>query len=618
MALLLSVHQLAKSFAGKSLFKDVSFGIEDGERVALLGPNGVGKSTLMKIIKQELEPESGQVVYRRGMRLAYLPQDPQFTGDDTILSLLLKNYELEGDELARAYEWIGKLELSQFPEDIKVSTMSGGWQKRVALAQQLIQQPDLLLLDEPTNHLDVSAIKWLENFLTESRFATLIITHDRLFLQRVCQKILDLDPRFPGHLLTVNGGYDKYLETKSLMGAEQLAREAKLANTLRREKEWLARGAKARQTKQTARILSADRLANEVERLGHPNRKTKIDLNFEMNEKGPRKLIIAQGLGKKNFRTVLDSNGVEAANQWLFKELDFVLTPKTRLALLGNNGAGKSTLIKILLGQIQADSGKVQMAEEAKFAYFEQGKDSLDRKKSVLHNLCPEGDYVNFRGQFVHVRSYLERFRFFKDKIDLPVGQLSGGEQARLRLAQIMLTECQILILDEPTNDLDIETLNTLEEALRDFEGAVILVTHDRYFMDQVCSQILSFSSFENYDGELLSFADYSQWENWFEATEELLRVKRETARAEERQANKDASKKSKLSFKEKFELEQMEGNIAALESRIAELQDSMGQPEATANAKKLQEISLQLQQEQSQLETLFQRWSELEAKAKV
>ncbi len=609
MALLLSVHQLSKSFAGKSIFKDVSFGIEDGERVALLGPNGVGKSTLMKILKQEMKADSGQVVNRRGLRMAYLPQDPQFKAGDTILSVLLKNHELEPDVMALAYEWIGKLELSQFPEDIQLTSMSGGWQKRVALAEQLIQAPDLLLLDEPTNHLDVIAIKWLENFLNDARFACLIITHDRLFLQRVCQKILDLDPRFPGHLLTVNGGYDKYLETKSLMATEQLAREAKLANTLRREKEWLARGAKARQTKQQARINSTGQLASEVERLRNLNRRTNVALSFEANEKGPRKLIMAQGLGKRDFRP-------ENAGKWLFKDLNFILTPKTRLALLGNNGAGKSTLIKTLLGMIPADAGKVQMAEESKFAYFEQNKDSLDRKKSVLQNICPEGDYVNFRGTFVHVRSYLERFRFFKDKMDLPVAQLSGGEQARLRLAQMMLQECQILILDEPTNDLDIETLNILEEALTDFEGAVILVTHDRYFMDQVCSQILSFSGFDDFDGELLSFADYSQWENWFEATEDLIRAKKDTARSEAKAQAKDASKK-KLSFSEKFELEQMEAKIATLEKRVSEIQLELAKPEVVTDSKRIQELSAELHSAQSQLETLFDRWSELDARAK-
>ncbi len=608
MALLLSVHQLAKSFSGKSLFKEVSFGIEEGERVALLGPNGVGKSTLMKILNQTMDSDSGSVVYRRGMRMAYLAQDPKFKEADTLASVLLKNHEIDADEMARAYEWIGKMELSSFSEDTKISTMSGGWQKRVALAQQLIAEPDLLLLDEPTNHLDVAAIKWLENFLTASRFATLIITHDRLFLQRVCQKILDLDPRFPGHLLTVNGGYDKYLETKASMATEQLAREQKLANTLRREKEWLARGAQARQTKQQARISGADRLAGEVERLRTLNRRANLDLSFEANDKGPRKLVVAHGLGKQDFKN---------KEKWLFKDLNFVLTPKTRLALLGNNGAGKSTLIKSLLGMISPDQGRVQMAEDLKYAYFEQGKDSLDPKKSVLHNICLEGDYVNFRGQFVHVRSYLERFRFYKDKIDLPVAQLSGGEQARLRLAQMMLQECQVLILDEPTNDLDIETLNILEEALVDFEGAVILVTHDRYFMDQVCSQILSFSSFEDFNGELLFFADYSQWENWFEMTEDLMRAKIVAARAQSRALSKDSTKK-KLSFKEKFEFEQMEKNISDFEARVKEIQQELLLPEIISNAAKIQELSTELDEKQSQLEKFFDRWSELDLRSKL
>jgi ATP-binding cassette subfamily F protein uup len=607
MSLILSVHQLTKSFAGKELFRGVSFGIEEKERVALLGPNGVGKSTLMKMLTGDLTPDSGSVVYRRGMRMAYMSQTPVFAEEDTLCSLLLNNYDLEPDKLAKAYEWFARLELSQFAEDTRIVDMSGGWQKRVALAEQILKDPDLLLLDEPTNHLDVAGIKWLEDFLCESRFACLIITHDRLFLQRVSQKILDLDPRFPGHLLSVGGDYQKYLEIKDLMAADQMAREQKMANTLRREKEWLARGAKARQTKQQARIEEAGKLAEEVQRLQTLNKRKNVELSFEGTEKGPKKLIVSQDLGKHSFTD---------KEKWLFRHLDLILTPKSRLALLGTNGAGKSTLIKTLLGMMPQSEGKVRLAEELKVAYFEQDRGSLDPKKSVLHNICPEGDYVNFRGQYVHVRSYLERFKFYKDKLDLPLAQLSGGECARLRLAQMMLQECQVLILDEPTNDLDIETLNILEEALRDFEGAVILVTHDRYFMDQVCTHILSFDSFRPNSGELLFFADYEQWENWFEIQVAAQKSKKTTDKNKAQAESKNAGVK-KLSNKEKLEFEQMEARVLELEKSIAQLQVELALPEVVSQSSKVQELYATLHQQQQQLESLFQRWSELEAKTK-
>jgi ATP-binding cassette subfamily F protein uup len=611
MSLLLSVHQLSKSFAGKELFKGVSFGIEEKERVALLGPNGVGKSTLMKILTNNLTSDSGSVVYRRGMRMAYLPQTPVFKADDTLCSLLLNNYDMEGDKLALAYEWMGRLELSQFAEDTSIVSMSGGWQKRVALAEQILKDPDLLLLDEPTNHLDVAGIKWLEDFLCESRFACLIITHDRLFLQRVSQKILDLDPRFPGHLLSVEGDYQKYLEIKSLMAADQMAREQKMTNTLRREKEWLARGAKARQTKQQARIDEAGKLADEVQRLQTLNKRKLVDLSFEAGEKGPKKLIVSKDLGKKSFT---------GENSWLFRHLDFILTPKTRLALLGTNGAGKSTLIKTLLGLLPAEEGQVKLAEALRSAYFEQDRGSLDPKKSVLHNICPEGDYVDFRGRFVHVRSYLEKFKFYKDKLDLPVSQLSGGECARLRIAQMMLKECQVLVLDEPTNDLDIETLNVLEEALRDFEGAVILVTHDRYFMDQVCTQILSFDGFQPELGELLFFANYEQWENWYEVQLALIKAKKSAVKNKSSSSSdkNSASTGKKLSNKEKFELEQMEERVLKTEQKITQLQQELASPEVVSQAMRVQELYTVLHKEQQDLEKIFQRWSELEARAKA
>ena len=609
MAISLSVQRLKKSFAGRELFRDISFGLDDGERVGLLGPNGAGKSTLLKILAKVEKPDSGDVVYRKGLRLAYLQQEPQFSTGDTITSLLLQNYELEGNELALAFEWIGKIGLAEVDFDKPILEFSGGWQKRIALARELIKGPDLLLLDEPTNHLDVLGIKWLEDFLSEARLSCLMVTHDRLFLQRTCNRILDLDPQFPGQILSVPGSYDKYLEVKTNMRAEQTVREQKLSNTLRREMEWLARGAQARQTKQKARQVGAANLGQEVSRLTDLNKDRRLNLSFAAADKGPQRLLMAENLGKK------------MNDKFLFRGLDLVVTVKSRIGLLGPNGAGKSTLIKTLLGIWPADEGRVQMSEKLDISYFEQNRETLDPSKSVLKNLCPEGDFVDYRGQFVHVRSYLDKFRFFKDRADLPVHRLSGGEQARLRIAQLMLKECKVLVLDEPTNDLDLETLQVLQGALEDFTGAVILVSHDRYFMDQVCSDILAF---EPGSEKLQIFADYLQWEEWFEAqARDAIKNSEKPTSIAPAIGKSDSSAQSSqkaLTFTERHELETMEAKALELEEAVKVCEAELTRASADVknlNTDKFRALNDSLIKAQAKLEKHMERWSDLESRSK-
>jgi ATP-binding cassette subfamily F protein uup len=330
-----------------------------------------------------------------------------------------------------------------------------------------------------------------------------------------------------------------------------------------------------------------------------------LDLEFGVTHKGPQKLIQAENLGKKSFQ---DSEA------WLFRHLNLVLTVKTRMALLGPNGIGKSTLIRTFLGLEKVDEGSVQQAEKMEIGFFEQGRDSLLLDKSVLKNLCPEGDYVTFQGSSLHVRSYLDRFRFDKTKADLPVRQLSGGEQARLRLAQLMLKECKILVLDEPTNDLDMETLDFLQEALQEFKGALILVTHDRYFMDQVVDQILAFDAFAAGQGKLLTFADSEQWERWYNEEQQNQRNPKAEASVS---VGESAGKNGKLSYKEKLEWEGMELKIQDSELLMESWQKESENPAVIADAKKLQELYLRIGQIQAELEKLYSRWAELEAKAK-
>ncbi|WP_374032249.1 ribosomal protection-like ABC-F family protein [Bdellovibrio bacteriovorus] len=598
--LLINTHKLEKSFAGKTLFKNVSLGIEEGERVGLVGPNGAGKSTLLKILAGTMTPDSGDVTAKKGLRLGYLEQTPTFKKDETILDAVLSKAEDPHEAIGSAYEWIARLELTQFGENFLVSDLSGGWKKRVALARELVRDPELLLLDEPTNHLDVSSIMWLEEFLSRAPFATLTITHDRLFLQRTVNKIFDLDPKNPNYLISTTGGYLEYLEEKAILLAGQEQKELAMKNTLRRETEWLRRGAKARLTKQKARIDRAGTLKEDVEELSAKNAARKVKIEFKETDRNPQKLIEVDHVTKAYDGRVL------------FSDFSYLVTPKTRLALLGDNGSGKSTLIRMLLQQEAPTSGRVVQADKLKIAYFEQNRETLKPKESVLKNICPDGDYVHYQGQYVFARSYLERFLFNRQQMDLPVEKLSGGEQSRLRLAQLMLNEAQVLILDEPTNDLDVATLTVLEESLKEFTGAVILVTHDRFFMDQVASDILALH--KNLDGStsMERFAGYLQWEEWFEEQKELQAQELK----KEKKAEKVAAKPVKLSFKEKFELENMEANIFEMEEKLSNLQTEAGKPEVVSQASKVQELFSEISALQSKIETAYARWAELEKKS--
>lgn len=600
MAILINAHQITQNIASRTLFKKLSFGIEDGDRIGLVGPNGAGKSTLLKILVQEIKSDEGQITWKKGLKMGYLPQVPVFKPGATLFETLESACKDQDIAFAKTYEWMSRLDLINFEETKLVSELSGGWQKRLALACELINEPDLLFLDEPTNHLDIESILWLEDFITNAppSMAIMTVTHDRLFLQRVSNAIWDLDPKLPQNLLVSKGSYADYLDSKDLLIQGELHRESVLKNTLRRETEWLRRGAKARQTKQKARIQSAHELADNVDEVQNRNRVRKININFESGEKNPKKLIEAQNLSKS------------FGDRKLFENFDYLISPKTRLALLGPNGVGKTTLIKVMLGLVPSDTGVVKLADNVKINYFEQTRDTLEKKKSVLKNICSDGDYVYYKGNYVYARSYLERFGFFREQADILVEKISGGEQARLRLAQMMLMECNVLVLDEPTNDLDVETLNTLEETLNEFDGAVILVTHDRYFMDQVAHEILVFP-------EMIKFADYLQWEAWKENQKNNPKAAIQAAAPVTSTAPVAEKKPGKLSFKETFELENMEKSIQEVEQKLNALQLEVEKPEVVSKASKVQELYAEIAKLQKQIETSYERWTFLDKKLK-
>lgn len=595
MAILLSAQNLEKSFGSQTLFRGLSFGVETGDRIGLIGPNGAGKSTLLKILAGSMDYDGGEIAKSRGLTLGYLEQSPTFADGVTVYDALAEVVE-DPSNLGDVWEWMARLDLES---DTVVNDLSGGWRKRVALARELVRTPDLLLLDEPTNHLDLESILWLEDFLQTAPFATLTITHDRMFLQRIANRIFDLDKRNPDGLLSVKGSYADFIEAKQNLMHAQERQQVTLSNTLRRETEWLRRGAKARTTKQTARINATHQLADTVEELAGRNQSRTAQIDFQSAERHPQKLIEATEVSK--------SYGARK----LFGPLDLLVGPKTRLGLLGANGSGKTTLIRILLGTEEPDTGKVKRAERLEPAYFAQYRDELDPKKSVLRTLVSEGDYVDYRGQFIFARSYLDRFLFRGEQMDMPVEKLSGGEKSRLRLAQLMLTKANVLILDEPTNDLDMATLAVLEQSLKEFDGAVILVTHDRYFLDQVANEILAFTENDAGQGELQRFADTLQWEAWL-STRKKRPARQDKNVAEIVPPAPEPVAKKKLSYKDQRELDGMEETIGKAEARLAELQVESAKPDIAANAAKLTPIVKEIAELEQRIEGLYARWSHL------
>lgn len=591
--ILVTCQSVTKGFGARPLFEGLNFVVAEGERIGLIGPNGAGKSTLLKMLAGQILPDHGEISLKKGLRIGMLEQSPKLP------SITVEEVVTGDAEHALAGEVLSKLDLNSIRER-NVDTLSGGWKKRVALARELVKEPNLLLLDEPTNHLDIESILWLEGFLARSPFATVTITHDRLFLQRVSNRILELDKRNPTGLLSIRGDYADYLDKKETLIENQLKQETVLKNRLRRETEWLRRGAKARTTKQQARIHAAAELKETVEDLERRNATRSAQFDFLGTDKKPKRLIEAKKISK-----VINDRP-------LFKDFDLFVGPDSRIGLLGTNGCGKSTLIRTLLGTEQPDSGTIIRSEHLKVAYFEQNRETLDPKMTLRKTLCESGDQVNFQGRLVHIQGYLDKFLFKKEQTDMAVGYLSGGEQSRVLIARLMLQQANVLVLDEPTNDLDVETLDVLQDCLDEFDGAVILVTHDRYFLDQVSSEIYAFPTPEDYSGRVVSFSGLSQWENW---RKEKQQTQKQLAQAKPvEKVQEQPTKKRKLSYNESRELSQMEDNIHKAESALKLLEEQSQLPENLSNSSKLTEIYAGIHQKQAEVEKLYARWAELEA----
>ena len=592
-SLLLSCEAVGKAYGARTLFDQLSFGLLDGDQVGLVGPNGSGKSTLLKILAG-IEPlDRGTRAVRGGIRIGYVPQDPAFqpggTVDD-VLAAALATVE-EDERPGRIAQTLGRAGFAD--GRAAVEELSGGWKKRLAIARELAGAPDVLLMDEPTNHLDVDGILWLEGILADRARAVLVVSHDRYFLEHVATRMLELNRAYPDGLFQTDGRYSEFLARRDEFLRGQAAYEESLANTVRREIEWLRRGAKARSTKAKGRIREAGRL---IEELGDARARAAggtAGIELLTSARRTRKLLVARGLSKA------------LGGRPLIRGLDLAIVRGTHVGLIGPNGSGKTTLLDLLAGTLAPDAGEIERAEGLRLVRFDQHRASLDPDQPLRRALSPEGDAVVFQGRSIHVASWAKRFLFRPEQLELPVGRLSGGEQARILIARLMREPADLLILDEPTNDLDIPTLEVLEESLAEFEGGLVLVTHDRFMLERVSNVILALDG----EGGAETFADYAQWEATRAAR---ASAPRETPPAAPPRAR---PRTKRLGYLDQREWDGMERAILDAENTVEACRRAAEDPGIASDPAALQTRYAALQAARALVDGLYARWAELEAK---
>ena len=598
MSLLLNANSLMKSYGPKPLFRNISVTIHEGDRLGLIGPNGSGKSTLLEILAQRIEPDEGTVALRNRIRFAYVAQESRFNAGDSVRAVIHKAMESTGapesEWQAREAETLGRAGFTDFGAE--AAALSGGWRKRLAIAEALVQEPDILLLDEPTNHLDLAGIKWLEELLVRSRFASVVISHDRYFLENVPTAMAEINTAYADGWLYVEGHYSEFLEKKAEYLHAQAKHQDALENRVRIEMEWLRRGPKARATKAKARIDQAHELIGELKDLQSRGRSSTAGIDFSATERKTKRLVRIDDLDYGYDGTPLLING-----------LTFSITAGMRVGLVGANGSGKTTLLRLLNGELQPNRGEIAQADGLRIVYFDQTR-QLDPQVTLQRALAPDSDSVIYRGQVLHVAAWAARFLFTRDQLNQPVGRLSGGERARVLIAKLMLEPADLLLLDEPTNDLDIPTLEVLEESLLEFPGALVLVTHDRYLLDRVSNVVLGLDG----RGAAERFADYSQWEVW--QGEQATTETRAAVAAPVAVKTAPVGKK-KLSYLDAREFETMEQRIAEAEGLVEAKRASLEDPQIMKDGRLLEQTFHELEAAKAAVEALYQRWAELEEK---
>ncbi|PEB56078.1 multidrug ABC transporter ATP-binding protein [Bacillus pseudomycoides] len=620
---MLTVENVSKSYGDKPLFNGLSFSIAEGQRAGIIGVNGTGKSTLLKIIAGIEIPDTGDMTHTRGYTISYLSQQPDFNEDltvleqvfhgDTPLIRLLREYEqallnIEKDPSnekvqeqlfamqqrmdamnaweanANAKSLLTKLGITDFTAT--VGNLSGGQKKRIAMAQCFIETPDLLILDEPTNHLDHETVEWLEEYLSRYTGAVLLVTHDRYFLDRVTNRIFELDN---GKLYSYEGNYSTFLEAKALREEQELAQESKRQNLYRRELAWIRRGAKARSTKQKARIQRFEELKGQE----GPAAKQSVDIALSGSRLGKKVLELKDVTKKFGDKTVLHN-------------FNHIVKPGDRIGIIGANGSGKSSLLNMLAGKLSPDSGEIEVGQTVKIAYYTQENEEMNLNQRMIEYIKEVAEVIHTTdGKVIGASQMLERFLFEPHSHGTPLVKLSGGERRRLYLLRILMGEPNVLLLDEPTNDLDTQTLTVLEDYLEDFPGVVLTVSHDRYFLDKVVDELFIFAGGGEVREFLGSYSDYLEMQK----TKEIIE-KAEVQKEKKVEEVPKQQRKRKLSYHEQREWETIEDTIAELEEKLETIGEELAN--VGSDFTKAQELSEAQQQTEEELEKAMERWSEL------
>lgn len=633
---ILTVEQVTKSYGDKILFQDASFGMEDQDKIGIIGVNGTGKSTFLRVIAGLEPPDSGKISMGNRIRVRYLAQNPEFDPDKTVLQQVFEgdlpemkavreytetmellelhpSHEELQQKLLKLNQTLDTLQAWQLESDAKtilsklgirnyeakMGTLSGGQRKRVALAAALIQPSDLLILDEPTNHIDNESVAWLEQYLQKRRGALLMITHDRYFLDRVANVMLELDH---GRLFRYEANYSRFLELKAEREEREAASEQKRQNLLRSELAWIRRGAKARTTKQKARIERFEKLKDQE--MVHSS--GELDVSVASTRLG-RKILEIEGLRMK-----ID-------DKTLIQDLSYIAVPEDRIGIVGPNGSGKSTLLNLIAGRIQPGGGEVVLGPTVKLGYFTQEHQEMDGSQRVIEYIKDEAEVVRTAdGSAITAAQMLERFLFPPALQWTPIAKLSGGEKRRLYLLRVLMSAPNVLLLDEPTNDLDIQTLSVLEQYLDEFPGVCIVVSHDRFFLDRTVDKIMAFEG----DGQIrVHVGSYSEYVEWMQRHGgEASGSKAEASIAKSASGSSDGTdsdsakeaprERLKFSYKEQREFDQIDGLIEDTESKLASIQSEM--ETAGSDAARLQELMKAQEETERELEHLMERWTYL------
>lgn len=591
---ILNAEKISKTYGEKVLFDKVVLGVNKGDKIGVIGVNGTGKSTFLKIIAGIEEPDAGEIVSGRGVTVSYLAQAPQFNPGDTIVGYVIKGKNNASE--AEAKTILTKLGITDF--DAAINTLSGGQRKRIALARTLVSPAEVLILDEPTNHLDSDMVIWLEEYIKKFKGELIMVTHDRYFLDNVTNRIVELDG---GKLYGYDTNYSGFLELKTQREEMERATEAKRANILRRELEWIRRGCQARSTKQQARIDRYEDM-KEASRQARASFENKA---LEMNSVSTR-------LGKKTIE--LSDICKSFGEKKVIDDFTYIFLRDDRIGIIGKNGCGKSTLMKIITGNLKPDSGSVEIGDTVRIGYFMQENEPLDEKMTVLEFVRSIGEYVTTATGKATASQMCEKFLFGPKSQWTPVSKLSGGEKRRLYLLSVLMSAPNVLILDEPTNDLDIETLEILEDYLDGFAGIVIVVSHDRYFLDRTVDRIFSFEGggrLKQYEGGFSDYYEKKQTENGIASDGATQSVKEavsgDTTSAKPKKYYKERENKLKFTYAEQKEYDTIDDDIASLESKIEELDGEIAG--AATQYSRLNELMQEKADVEAQLEHKMDRW---------